>query len=236
MSLARTGVGPEEPRYIYPTIFFVVLLAAEACLLLVPRNPIPIVLAAILGLGALGSAPGLNQFGDTLRAQATGVRVGLTAGELLHNSLPPGYKAFSDYVQLDQYDRAASAYHSSIAWSPQQIPGRSEAERDALDAELIRVAYPAPKPAAGPAPSGCPQVPGNGKDAIIKLMAGHLYVKPGAAPVQVRFRRFGSVFPGDAQFQVTPGDSRTLTLVHDRSNQPWIAAVRSTAPFEACPT
>ena len=235
VSLARTGVAPDEPRYIYPTSFFVIVMAAEALLPLVPPNPVPIMLAAILGLGALGGAAGLNPFGDVLRQQANDMRANLSAAELLHDRLPPDYTAYADYVHMGEYDRAAAAYGSTIHWSAAQIPKRSASERAGVDAALVRIGYPAPKPTSDKPPAGCSAQAGNGKDATIRLPGAQLYIQPGAAPVEIRLRRFGDTFPKDAQFQVAPGSAQTMTIPSDRSRQPWIVALRSQAGFKACP-
>jgi hypothetical protein len=234
-SLARASLPPDEPRYIYPTIVFLVVLTAEAFRLLLPASPIPIVLGAILGLGALASASQLNPVGDTLRGESYQAKARATTAELIGPRIGPDYLIIpTPQVTTYLYYRAAHAYHSTIAIPAARIPTLPGAIRTDLDKALVEAIYPVPKPTTAPTPAGCKSVPGTGKDTIVRLPTRALYVSPGKAPVTLKFRRFSDTFV-NGPAAVAPGKPQVASFVPDRSTQPWIAAVSSTAPFKACP-
>jgi hypothetical protein len=240
MSLARTELPPDEARYIYPTTLFVILVAAEAFALVVPQPPINYVLAALLGLGALANAQGLNLVGNTLREQALKARTSITAAELLRDRLAPGNQIQipdQPAVTLGGYERAVKAYDSTIAWTPDVIPKLSAPARAGIDAALIRLIAPtatADESAASElAQSGCGSAPANGMTLPIKR--GQVFIEPGNQQVDVRLRRFGDAFPEKAQISIAAHVPSKVDLPSDRSKQPWIAALRSATPFKACP-
>jgi hypothetical protein len=232
--LAR-GLTPVEPRYIYPTAIFVVLLASEALRDFVLTGFLAVALGVLLCFGALGKAQGLNSFGDTLRGDALGTRASLTAGEILIDRLDP--QTVPDPVQpqlhIGPYDHAARQYGSTVAWTPQQLVKRTAAERGAVDAALIRLIGPYPAPAPPNAPSGCNSYAGDNKRQESPV-GKQLYVKAGARPVDVSLKRFGN-FGEQPQVQVTPNTAAIISVPTDRATRPWTAAVRSAAPFTACP-
>jgi hypothetical protein len=238
ISIARTELGPTEPRYLYPEGLYVVLIAAEALIVFRPRGVAAIAVGVILLLGALARAPSLNTLGDQLRANAVTSKASLTAADMLRDRLDgltlpdPG----QPQLRLYRFENAIKAYGSTPAWTAEQIPGRSPGERAALDAALIRLIGPYPAPPPNPAPASCGDFPGDGRDRGTELPNGGLYVKAGAQPVEVRLRRFGDDLTEQPQVTVKANSAASVSMPEDRSDRRWFAAVRSAGSFKACQT
>jgi hypothetical protein len=237
-ALARTGVSPAEARYMYPNGLYVDILACEVLAIFVLGRTTAIAIAILLGAGALGNAPGLNSVGDALRAQALNSRSSLTAAEILRDHLNP-ITTIPDPGQpqlfLGRYESAVKAYGSTIAWSAAELRTLPAGDRGAVDAALVRLLPPHAGPPPAKPPANCPHFRGGTADRAARLARGRTYVKAGSAAVEVRLRRFGDGFSEAPQVTVSPGTAATVALPKDRSQQPWTAAVRSSAAFTACP-
>ena len=235
ISLARSGLSAAEPRYLYPTALYVVLLASESLMLFAPRGAGAIAIAVLLGLCALGRAPVLNSVGDMLRTQTINARAGMTAAELVPGRVPGNARPDTNQPQLElrRYQQAVAKYGGTIAWAPSEIARRNPNERATVDFSLIRLINPSADNDPGPAPAGCATFKGDGSDKLTKFTT-RLYVKAGAKVTDVRLRRFGEALMDTPQMTVEPHTARVLLLPKDRSDKPWTAAVRSTAGFQAC--
>jgi hypothetical protein len=236
IALARTGLPPTEPRYLYPTGIYIVLLASECFLLFAPRGVAAVAIAVLLGMGALARVPALNSVGDTLRGEALSARSSLTAGEILIDRIGPKTLVAPGQPQLflHEYEKAAARYGSTVTWTPDQLRHQSAAERGAVDSALIRLIGPFAAPAPSHIRANCKAFPGDKKDRGGPLASRTLLVEAGAQPVEVRLRRFGDGVSEQPQVTVPPNSNASVNLPKDRAPQPWIAAVRSGASFNAC--
>lgn len=236
ISVARSGLSSAEPRYLYPTGLYVVLLAAESLMIFAPRETAAVAIAVLLGLGALGRAPVLNSVGDTLRIQTTNAKAGVTAAELIPDRVPGNTRPDTNQPQLEfrRYQQAMAKYGGTIAWAPSEIPKRNPGERSSIDSSLIRLLNPSAEDAPGSAPAGCKSFKGDGTDKPTTTFATRLYVKAEAETVEVRLKRFGEALLEIPQMTVPAHTARVLVLPQDRSDKRWTGALRSQGNFEAC--
>jgi hypothetical protein len=63
---------------------------------------------------------------------------------------------------------------------------------------------------------------------------GRFFLQSGSAPVEMRFRRFGSTFPKDAEAALQARGHGVVSFPHDLSRATWLAATRSPAPYVVC--
>src|SRR4029079_11099181 len=122
---------------------------------------------------------------DTLRAEAVKAKVNATAAEVLQGRLQGTYQVVPGLMSLEEYQRVADKYHSTIAWPIDEIPKRPQDQRSAIDAEVIRASYPRATPTDMTPPPGCQTVPGTNKDTPVPAGLKQLYVSPGDQPAEV---------------------------------------------------
>jgi hypothetical protein len=236
-AIARSGLSPSEARYLYPTGLFVGLVAADALWRFRPTGRASVAIAAVLGAGALGSAAGINPYGDNWRSYAVGTKASITAADLLGPTrIGPDVLVDPTQVQLPygRYRTAVEAYGSTPGWTAEEVPGRSDNERTAVDAALVRLAAPSAAKSARPQGATCSHRLGNGKDRVIRMDGGRFFLQSGSAPVEIRFRRFGSTFPKDAEAALEARGHGVVSVPHDLSRATWLAATRSPAPYLVC--
>jgi hypothetical protein len=236
-AIARASLPPSEARYLYPTGLFIGLVAADALWRFRPEGRAAAAIAVVLGAGALGSAGGINAYGDIWRGYAVKTKASITAADILGPArVGPDVVVEPTQPQLPygRYRTAVKAYGSTPAWTPKELLQRDDNERTTVDGALVRLAGPSPAPAARPQGATCAKRAGTGKDRSIRLDSGRFFLQAGAAAVEIRFRRFGSAFPTDVEATLTPKGRGVVSFPHDASPALWFAATRSTTGYVVC--
>jgi hypothetical protein len=245
---------PTDSRYLYLGAILVLLLALE----LVP--PVAIgprllaVVAVLVGAAALANFGSLRSGSLHLQDWSRYVRAELGALEVA------GPRARSDFapdpvrapdITAGRYFAAVRQY-GSPASSAEEIVRGGEAERQAADSVLLgamgTAAVPGGEAASGFPPAveaadngrtrtqgGCVRFTPSGSGAVLDVNVpapGLLIESSGEAPVELRLRRFATVFP-EQPFASLPA-GRHSVLPPARSDVRWHARLTAAEPLSAC--
>lgn len=259
LTRAHQKVDPDDSRYLYPGALMLALLAAEVAAGRVRSARAAALVTAVLMVGALGNVDDLEKGGDGLRSLASGVRASLTALELRGpESVKPLDQPdpIQSQIRAGPYFAAVERYGRSPAYSPAEIPGLPNGDRENIDAALARLgaigAVPGGGPATGkPAPEvvettaarttvqgSCVAVAPTGLEAEIAVAIpadGRVAIVAGAQKVELRVGRFADRLPQQAVLgEVAARSTTALETKPDRASAPWRLGLRSPEPFRAC--
>jgi hypothetical protein len=235
LSRSGTPVTPYESRYLLPLGLFFVLIAVE----LASRRPIAtrmaLVVAVVLGAGALNNSNVLREGGTSLRSLSDKLNVGLTAMEIAGPQVGPEAQPDpGQYIPANRYFQSTRHYGSTPAWTIPEMLRKPNAIRTGVDAAEARLlGVQAQSVPDAPPSSACTPV-GATKAAGTVLPAAGVVFKAGTAPVEVRLVRFGSSLSKDPQTTVAPGANGLLRIPADKAPRPWRFAAVSQKPFEWC--
>jgi hypothetical protein len=224
---ALTGIAradlhePAAPRYLYPGVVFLLLVAVEAARgTRVASRAGAAALLVALAFVTLAHVGALRDGGGYLRDQATELDGALAAMQLAApHDLQPGFQpapVVAPQIHAAAYLGAVQDL-GSPAPAPAALPRLYERAREAADDTLARAYGVALAPAATPR-GACRRAP-----VDLPLPAGGLVIA-GAAKVQVRryadvFRPVGTVAAG----------ARALRVPRDASPTPWQVRVSGAA-------
>jgi len=248
---------PDQSRYLYFGAILIVLFGVE--LLSGVRLPT----RAVALLGALALIFSISNFGPLqdgargLQATAGLLSPRLGALELVGRTADPAYRPSPDLAP----DITAGAYFDTVAElgspadSPEEIAGRLDPERQGADEVLVEALpvrlEPAPsRPPPGNRPliqavvagevgarPGCvtlrPTAPGATLD-VTAPPAGVAIATSGAAPAEVRVRRFADTFPQQALGTVGPRSVAVLRFPDRPDIGPWQVQLSPTEPVSVC--
>lgn len=241
---------PDDSRYFFSTLIGALLVGVAAAAGARWSRTSMIVLYAAVAAALGANLLMLRDGGDDLSALAQPVRAGLAgvdaAGDLADPALdikaasagaplalPFQIPALPGETAVDSYRRVVDAY-GPLGYSPEELQGRSDAERALADSVLaaalgIRLA-PA-RPAAGG--DVCAEIGGAGDaPAGVEIEAGgEALIEAGGDPVEVFLRRFAGS-SARSLGTIDPGDAAALSLPADRLAEPWVVSV--SAPATLC--
>ena len=256
--LARADLHePGAPRYLYPGVLFLLLIAVEAARgVRLTRGGLAalavlLVLVTVANLGALRNGAGY------LRDQAAELDGGLAALQLAAPvGLPPDFRpqpTVAPQIDATSYLAAVKDLGSPVP-PPAQLPrlfgrGRAAADGTLVTAYGIRLA-PAPGGAKGAPPvaekaeaaetaprGSClratPQAPASALELTVPP-AG-LLIAPAGGAAKVFVRRFSDTFPAGAVGDLVAGGTpMMLRIPSDASTAPWRARLALTGPVRVC--
>jgi hypothetical protein len=248
---------PDQSRYLYFGAILIVLLGVELL------RGVQLSSRALALLGALALAFSVSNFGPLqdgargLQATAGLVSPRLGALELAGPTTDPAYRPSPDLAP----DITAGAYFDTVAElgspadSPEEIAGRLDPERQGADAVLVETLPVGLEPIASPPPAGSrplietvvagdvttrpgcvalrPTAPGATLD-VTAPPAGVAIVTGGAAPAEVRLRRFADTFPQQALGTVGPRSVAVLRFPPRPGIGPWRVRLSVTEPATVC--
>ena len=246
---------PDEPRYLYPEAFYLLIaLGALAGTLRLRGWPVWLG-SAVLLISLWPNIDRLIDGGQVLRETSAAYRARWTAVELAGPDARPGYMP-------DQFSRTASAYLAAVraygrgGYSPSELPDRSARVRLLTDDALIdsigislapaRGAAPAaarsprPQGAVGAAPDqGCVAVGGSGDEGAVEsselaLPAGGVWIGSGRLThVSFHFGRFTDPPAIPLEPPSSPGPV-ALRLPRRSASPPWELLIQSRRPVTVC--
>jgi hypothetical protein len=260
-ALGRADVGdPASSRYIYPSAVFLLLVAVE----LPGSPLRPSRMAWVLGalavfVAALGNTATLRNGGRELRSHTNEVMPALAAVEVGDGRVAAGYRP-----ELQTAPQVyASGYLDAVRDLGTPLPTglvaqlRPPANAAVVDGRLVAAEHLALMPPDG-APALAPRAPrviaavgGRATTAggCVRLAPAHIPAaldlavpagrslvirSAGAAPAEVRLRRFGPDYPPEAIGSVPPRATRVLGLPRDASSTPWAVRISPSRPVVAC--
>jgi hypothetical protein len=248
---------PDQSRYLYFGAILILLLGVELL------SGVQLSIRAVALLGVLALLFSISNFGPLqdgargLQATAGLLSPRLGALELAGSTTDPAYRPSPDLAP----DITAGAYFDTVAElgspadRPQEIAGRLDPERQGADAVLVealpvRLVPISSRPPSGSRPTiqavrggevavrpGCvtvrPTAPGAALD-VTAPPAGVAIVTSGAAPAEVRVRRFADTFPPQPLGTVGPRAATVLRFPARPAIGPWVVRVSPTEPATVC--
>jgi hypothetical protein len=246
---------PDEPRYLYPEAFFLLIaLGTLAGALRLRGWPIGLA-SAVLLISLWPNVDRLIDGGQFLRENSAAYRARWTAVELAGPDARPGYMP-------DQFSRTASAYLAAVraygrgGYSPSELPDRSARIRLLTDDALIDSIGISLAPARGAVPAaarsprsqgtvvaapdhGCVAVGGSGEGGAVEsselgLPAGGVWIGPGQLThVSFHFGRFTD--PPAIPLEPPSGPGPVVLRLPRRSaTPPWELLIQSRRPVTVC--
>jgi hypothetical protein len=222
---------PAAPRYLYPGVVFLLLVAVEAArgARVASRSGAAVLLVALAGV-TIAHVGALRDGGGYLRDQATALDGSLAAMRLAApHDLPPGFQpapVVAPQIHAAAYLGAVQDL-GSPAPPPAVLPRLYERAREAADDTLKR-AYGLGL-AAGRPRGACRRA--RGRLELI-LPPGGLVINSEGGAATASVRRYGDVFaPLGA---VTAGQARALQIPGDASPTPWRVRVTTSGPVRIC--
>ena len=254
-AVARGQLGePAAPRYLYPGVVFLLLIAVEAAAGLRLARGALIVAALLVGFAVLGNAGRMREGAGFLRDESTALNGALAALPLVAERVTPDFQPDPEsapQIRAGAY-LAATRQLGSNAPSPKEIPGLYERARARADQSLRRALDPRFVPAvttAGVAPEvegfraasvtprgACQALKGTGGTATADVVVprGGLVLRSRTAPVRVALRRFSDAFAGEPITAAAGGQGLRLELPSDASPVPWRAQLTFAGSLRAC--
>jgi hypothetical protein len=263
-ALSRADVAPaSSSRYIYPSVVFLLLAAVElapdwnAWRHRVSGRPLVWALVAgAVAWSALGNSDSLRDGARALRSATDAVEPALAALEVSDGAAAADERPAPQYapqVSAGPYLAAVRDFGSPL---PDGLGAELGAAGGAVDSALLgaeRVAgTPAPADTAtGQAPAvvqaimgatriagGCVVFRPEGVPAALDVRvapgATLLVENRGAAPAELRLRRFGGDFPAQALAQLPARERLAIALPRDASPTPWVARLSPSDAVAAC--
>ena len=256
-ALARGHLAePAAPRYLYPGVVFLLLVAVEAAAGLRLTRGALAVAGVIIAGALLGNVGAMREGAGYLRDESTAVDGALAALPLVASRVGPDFQP--DPHSAPQI--RAGAYLDAVrdlgspAPSPRALPGMFERARARADESLRRALSPRPTASDG-APSGaapkidfveaatqqakgaCQTVASQGGAATADVVVppGGLLLRPVADSFTVSLRRFSDVY-GEDPIATVPARGRQvlLQLPPDASPVPWHARLAFGGSVRAC--
>jgi hypothetical protein len=223
---------PAAPRYLYPGVLFLLLVAVEAArgTRIASRGGAAALLVT-LALVTLAHIGALRDGAGYLRDQATELDGALAAMRLAApHDLQPGFQpapAVAPQIHAAAYLGAVDDL-GSPAPSAAALPRLYERAREAADDTLARAYGVRLVPVLVKARAGaCRRAP-----VDLELPAPGLVIASGGGTAKVQVRRFADVYrPAGA---VTAGTVWSLTIPRDASSTPWQVRVTGSGPVRIC--
>jgi hypothetical protein len=246
----KPGRVPWASRYQYPSVAFLLLVAAELLRGVdLRRRWLAVAAAIFVAVSTAGSAHALDDAYSTHRARAELIRADLAALEITRYTIEPNFFIDEEngdtgfaHVDAGSYLHARDAF-GSPADSEAELLDTSEPARFAADKVLVaalgfglaplpasalpeKEARPAKPSAGGPVripAGGCVAVPGGTSQPVLSLPPAGVTIEAGAEPVtDIRMRRFATEqFSVDFLEGVEPGRAVELRLPLDLARTPW---------------
>jgi len=234
---ALTGIAradlhePAAPRYLYPGVLFLLLVAVEAARgTRIASRGAAVALLVVLALVTVGHIHALRDGAGYLRDQATSLDGSLAAMRLAApHDLQPGFQPAP--VVAPQIHAAAYLGAVQDLGSPAPraaaLPHLYERAREAADDTLAR-AYGVRLVPLFVKPAGaCRRAP-----ADFELPARGVTIASDGGTAKVGVRRYADVYrPAGG---VTPNTARSLTIPRDASPTPWRVRVSASGPVRVC--
>jgi hypothetical protein len=130
-------VTADQPRYVYPAAFLMLLMLVELAGAVRLRSWGAWIATGVVALGLVANVYELNDAGTKLRSLTDPVRAAYGATEIASKTVQPNYLPLGFfYPAADRYLAAARAF-GSVGYSPAELAGRPAATRLAADKTLV---------------------------------------------------------------------------------------------------
>jgi hypothetical protein len=247
-------VPATDPKFVYPSCVFLLLILVELARGLAPGRVGWAVVGGATVVALAGNLVALVHGADRLRAVEGRTAAELGVLELARGHVAPAFQP--DPTEVPQVE--AGPYFAAVdaLGSPADMPSRlasrpadvrANADAVLVSALRLRLVHAS---AHGGSP---PHVEATSRGAIARdrgclrfrpLRAGAyvdltvpargLGLEHAGAPVQVRVRRFGDGFPYATVGTLRPGESAVLAPPRDAAPQPWHARISTAGAVTAC--
>lgn len=231
-------------RYLYVGALFAILLLANLLAgVRFPRWSLPVAAALTAVIVGFNLVP-LREGRDFFRTETKLARADLGALEIARRTvapsftLPPEISAtpFLNEIEAGEYLQAVDEY-GSPAYSPRDLAGAPEADREQADIVLANALPLEIEAEATPAPgfNRCVAVRGGATAPALELAPGTTTVelapgKPGA----IRLRRFATAGYPLASEGIAGGSTTRLSVPADAAPQPWRLRVEAAQGATVC--
>ena len=254
-AIARGQFGePAAPRYLYPGVVFLLLIAVEAAAGIRLSRGALVVAALLVGFAVLGNAGKMREGAGFLRDESTALNGALAALPLVAERVTPDFQpdpGTAPQIRAGAYLDATRDLGSN-APSPKALPGLYERARARADESLRRALTPRLVPAVtvgDTAPDvegskaasvarrgGCQALTTTGGTATADVVVprGGLVLRSRTAPVRITLRRFSDGFGGQPITAAAGGAALWLQLPSDASPVPWRAQLTFAGSLRAC--
>jgi hypothetical protein len=245
---------PTDPKYVYPSAVFLLLIAAELVGSARSSSAATIALFCFVAFALAGNTLRLRDASHFLRGNDRVVGAELRALELADGRVEPGFVVDSQRAPQLTAGRylAAVRQFGSPAPSAAEVVRLAPEARAGADTVLVHQLRLEPGASEG-ALTGLPPalesvsggraerssscirvaVQAQVSDLDLRVQRGALLVR-GLGPVDVRARRFADDFPTPALGSVAAGTPTRIVLLADRLGLPWHIRLTASRSFSAC--
>jgi hypothetical protein len=230
---------PTSSRFQYPSAIFLLLIIGEGLRgIRFPRAAVVVagvgtVLAISGGISLLERehSERWRPYADSLRSHLAAVEIaGPAANPDFVVFFPPDIKAPAR-AYLDAVER-----HGSPAFSEEELVSNPAANRPGADLAVAQaVGLTLSPPAAGSRPIRCQglEATADGATGLTLAPGTYSFENLGSVPVELLLGRF-SEEPSVSFGAIEPGVLTALTIPEDRSERPWILALKGAGPLQLC--
>ena len=248
---ADMGIEADANRYLYASGLFVGLVALEVARRYAIVGRAAALLTGFLFVGAISNANGVQGGGAILREWSQGGRFAVTALEIAGPENVPADYAGADptqgFIVAGGLYAAIERYDSSPGYTAEELREEKPELQRGVDHAMARVLNLNLGPAERDAPVGdeAPAPEGTQAGNVVPAGRGCVRLEPaqpsaaftlllpqwgavfraGPSKVEVRLRRFSSLFFEKPLCEVAPGATASLAIPRDRSRQRWRAQV-----------
>jgi hypothetical protein len=228
-ALARASLVPSHAtssRYLYPAAAILVVGAVEGLRGLRPRLLPVVAVAGLLALSLPGNIQALRDGAWGLRYESALLRASLGALELAPE-VDPAFQPDPRQPQVWAGQYLAEVRRHGSAGDDLDELRRARPEAQAFaDATSVRLLVPRLEPYDARLPEGdCARTPAPEYAITTELGFGGIVVQAGAAPVELRLRRFAPTFPSEPAATLAANETRRFHIPRDRAPDQWQAQV-----------
>lgn len=228
---------PDASRYQYPGAVFLLMILAGAFIGCRPGRRL---ITGFAVLAAVSVACSLGPLRDGLKAMNFGAglpEAAMTALNIAGDKADPNFgipmaPKFSSLAISQQNFLAVQERYGRGGWTSEEIQGKNDELRNALDQNLIAALNLEISPGAS-ASANCRIADLNADGARVSLTSGTVGISPRRSAALVTVGRFGDG-AGLKVGSIAAGSAGTLTIPADQSGVPWRVAVRGKGPARIC--
>ncbi len=222
---------PGTSRYLYPGAFVVILIMIEAARGYGISRTAFISIWAVALTGFLTNAAIIENSGSSLRERAGGVKLEVTAANLINSAAPflpgPGAIPLADLVSQPGISiiGPAEQEYGGLGLSPEEIIAAPPSSRERIDTILSQAIGFTLIPVAPDQLGECRRVRGSEGQTMLELSQAGTALRSRTGGV-VTIRRFGDSF-STMVGELTPGEAMALYAPPDLNPTPWQVSVAS---------
>ncbi|HEX8121380.1 MAG TPA: hypothetical protein VF549_08965 [Solirubrobacteraceae bacterium] len=257
---ADMGVEADANRYLYASGLFVALVGLEVARRYAIVGRAAAAVAVFLFVGAIANANAVKGGGEILRGWSEGGIYAVTAYEIAGPENVAydygGGDPTQGFIKAGPVFEAIKRYGSSPGYTAEELRDQSPERKRGVDHALARtlnlnVAAVSGKATAGAAaPVADGKQPGNvvaaGAGCVrlepavpeaafnLRLPLGGATFHAGSSKLEVRLRRFSTLFFEEPLGTVAAGTTGSLAIPRDRSSQPWFAQIHTSDKTVVC--